>query len=182
MSFGKRQLITAILAGVFVGNFLSCAGQETTVHEDESAIVPESPIEKSHALSLQLNETTPTDCTLQLHYSTPTLQARVMEAYLQTHGIKLVENSPGQAATQSQKQLIVQDKGNGLYRLILYSAGNTAFIPSGNLTTLVFEREDNQAQGRIDILTEQQIFAPMQANEGLNISDPMVIDFGEETP
>ncbi len=81
----------------------------------------------------------------------------------------------GNAVSDAQKQLIVQEAEEGLLRVLVIASDNINEMQSGTIATLKFEREDGE-RGTVEILTDRPpIFAPEEANEGLLVGDPVEI-------
>ncbi len=78
----------------------------------------------------------------------------------------------GEALAAANKDLTVQDKGNGLFRVLAFSSSNTTPIGPGVLATLELERE-TEGPMRVEILTDRPMFAPQEAQQGLIVGDPI---------
>jgi hypothetical protein len=59
----------------------------------------------------------------------------------------------------------------------VFSGSNVNRLSSGVLATYRFEKVGDEP-ANIEILTEQPIFAPAEANQGLIVSDPLNISLG----
>jgi hypothetical protein len=113
---------------------------------------------------------------IQLKYANPEeVGPRVAEIFLKHSGNLTYKNSvKGDSLTKSDKQLVVQEIEKGMLRVVILSAENTNSIGTGTLLTAMFEKTNDQP-GRIEILTEQPLFAPEEANEGLIVGDPVTL-------
>jgi hypothetical protein len=100
---------------------------------------------------------------------------RVAEVFLRhSSNVKYKGVEKGEALRLAEKQLVVQEVEEGLLRVVILSSENTNTIDTGVLLTAAFEKTNNKA-GKLEILTDQPLFAPEEANEGLLVGDPIEI-------
>lgn len=100
---------------------------------------------------------------------------RVMELTLKhSPSLKYISAIAGEALQQAGKQLIVQTPGSDRVRAVAYSSISLQDIDTGTLLSLRFERKE-PGKATVEILTEKPIFAPAAANQGLIVSDPLVL-------
>lgn len=88
--------------------------------------------------------------------------------------LSFVKYEVGDAATEAKKQLDVQERPDGTVRCVVFSTGNTSAMATGRVVTFRFSRLDGKG-AQVDLLTKRPIFAPAAANEGLLVSDPVVL-------
>jgi hypothetical protein len=124
-----------------------------------------------NGLWLQQEESA-SDVVVSLRYKTEAPSARVMEAWILPKGLRLKRSVAGEVVAQADKEFVVQDHGDKL-RAIVYSAGNVQTLPSGVLAVFHFEKA--AAEARIAIGTDDPIFAPATANEGLYIGEALAL-------
>jgi hypothetical protein len=80
------------------------------------------------------------------------------------------------AAGAADKQVVVQDK-KGSLRVLLFATDNTAALDSGGLARLHFKRLSH-APTSLSFMDHQPTFAPPEANAGLVLGPPLVIEGG----
>ncbi len=98
---------------------------------------------------------------------------RVAEIFARySSNLKYESVETGKAVSEAQKQLVVQEIEQGKLRIVVLAADNTNELDTGTLCTLKFNKT-NDEKARVEILTEQPIFAPDEANEGLLVGDPV---------
>ena len=107
---------------------------------------------------------------------------RMMELYVRhADGWTFQSAEPLTATTSAGKELVVQDQGGGLLRVIVYASGNTATLASGGLARITFTAPD-KASGTISLESRMPIFAPAEANEGLLLGPPLTLSPGQGAP
>jgi hypothetical protein len=80
------------------------------------------------------------------------------------------------AAELSDKQVVVQDKG-GVLRIVIFSAENVTSLDSGPLVRLHFRRLGD-TPATLSFADHQPTFAPPEANVGVVLGPPLVIEGG----
>lgn len=78
-----------------------------------------------------------------------------------------------EATTRADKTLIVQDKGNGVLRVILFASTNLEALQSGGLAQLEFQKKGSG--GWIALRESMPVFAPAGANQGFVFPEPLSI-------
>ncbi len=102
-------------------------------------------------------------------------EPRMIELWLKTTNVvSIVDSQAGPALDAAGKQLMVQAKGDGLYRVLAFSSSNTNTIGPGVLAALNLERASDGPM-RVEILTDRPIFAPQEVQEGLIVGDPITL-------
>lgn len=126
-------------------------------------------------LSLALEHSDPTRVSLVVDYSGRTnaqQSPRVAELVIEhSESLSLASSEPGAAAVTARKQVVVQAKDATHTRVVVYSADNTNGLGSGAIVRLNFTRTGASATARI--LTDRPIFAPKEAQQGLQVSEPL---------
>lgn len=79
--------------------------------------------------------------------------------------------SAGPVLQQANKELIVQTPEPGRLRIVALSAASAAELASGKLLTLRFSGD--AAGGAVRFAEQTQVFAPLAANEGLLMGEPL---------
>ncbi len=143
------------------------------------------PIEASPlTLSLAAAPAAPGTVALDVNYLHKVNHAapRMMELYVRhADGWTFQGAEPLTATTAAGKELVVQDQGGGLLRVIVYASGNTATLASGGLARLTFTAPD-KASGTVSLESRMPIFAPAEANEGLLLGPPLTLSPGQGAP
>jgi hypothetical protein len=127
-------------------------------------------------LSLRLGTSEPEQVELVLEYSGSAVQGpRVAEFHVE-HSENLVFSSSeaGAAAAAAGKEVAVQAKDSRHTRVVVYSASSTATIGSGVIVKLRFARTGGET-ATAKILTDRPLFAPKEAQAGLQVSEPLSI-------
>ena len=102
--------------------------------------------------------------------------ARMAEFYVEHSPNLVFESGEAGVATESAgKTLVTQARSDTHVRVILFSGSNLNTFPSGRLASLQFEVTD-ASPVQVSLMTERQMFAPPDANRGLRISDPRVVE------
>ncbi len=73
------------------------------------------------------------------------------------------------AVAEANKRLIVQEKEQGLLRVIIFASTNLDRIDTGGLAAFHFDTK-NQA-GEVSIRDQMPVFAPVETNEGLVLGE-----------
>jgi len=109
------------------------------------------------------------DFVLGTHSSGP----RVAEIKIaHSPNILLLEAEPGKSILNADKEMVAQQQEEGSIRIIIYGTSNLNALETGKLAKLFFEKKDRQPS-TLEIVTQNPIFAPEQANQGLLVSDPV---------
>ena len=104
---------------------------------------------------------------------------RMAEFYLNhSANLQFVDVVAGSSALAADKTVVGQVRGGETVRVVVYSVGHTATFDSGRVASLRFAIEE---AGPIDVSlqADRQLFAPVDANAGLVISDPQSVMLGE---
>ena len=133
-----------------------------------------------HTLSLHLASVTDQLALVDLVYVRPTTQpgprvAEIMIGYDSASLVWLGAESLA-AAEAANKQVVVQDQG-GQLRVVLFAADNTTRLDSGPLTRLQFQRRA-LTPATLSFAAHQPVFAPPEANAGVVLGPPLVIEGG----
>lgn len=143
------------------------------------------PIEASPlTLSLAPAPATPGTVAIDVNYlhKVNRTAPRMMELYLRHgEGWTLQSAEPLTATTSAGKELVVQDQGGGLLRVIVYASGNTATLASGGLARITFSTSGNTS-GTVSLESRMPIFAPAEANDGLLLGPPLTLSPGQGAP
>ncbi len=98
---------------------------------------------------------------------------RIAEMFLEySSNLEYKNADPGNSVLEAKKQLVVQEIEDGKLRVVVLAPDNTNELDTGTLCTLKFNKKGD-GKARVAILTEQPIFAPDEANEGLLVGDPV---------
>ena len=158
-----RRLTALVLCGLLTST--ACTVDNDPEPSNDRPVVQSS----QHQLWLEREG----DSGLSLQLSTPSERApRVAEIWLRTRNVhELHTQAAGDATTQASKDLIVQSRPDGLYRIVIMSSNNVNTIQSGTLAHLEFERESDDAVIHAEILTDRPMFAPEESQRGLMVGD-----------
>ncbi|MBM4318875.1 MAG: hypothetical protein FJ125_02705 [Deltaproteobacteria bacterium] len=100
---------------------------------------------------------------------------RVVELYLGlSDNLGFAAAEPGEAAIRAGKQLTVQPGADGTLRTVLLSPSSVAQIDSGLLARYRLTRR-SPGPARVEILDRTPVFAPVEANEGVVLGDPLPV-------
>lgn len=102
---------------------------------------------------------------------------RIMELFLKHAGFTFLRAEKGEATKAAEKELIAQEQEDGSLRTIIFSSANLNTLSVGTLATYYFERTPGASEARLELQTDNQIFAPREANEGLVVQDPITVRF-----
>ena len=195
MSLKAKQL--SALFGLLVLSLSACAPQG----ERSPAAAPNAPVASANATSGNATEGSPTPETLQIEESPLTvsfhaqrspagrarvavayrrsvgdIRARAVELYLRVgDGLSYRGVSAGLAVLESEKELIVQQPQDDLLRVVIFSRGSLAPLDDGPLFILDFEALRDGAK-RLELLREQPLFAPSEANRALHLPETFSFD------
>jgi hypothetical protein len=171
---------TSILVGLLaLASLLACQHAPTT--SDEPAAATEAALpDDGTTLSLRLASLTDQGAAVDLLFVLPADQPapRVAEIVIAYDTDALAwEGAEGLSAVQAaDKQVVVQDQGDKL-RVVLYAADNTTRLDSGALARLHFTRRAAEA-ATLSFTDHQPLFAPPEANVGVVLGPPLVIEGG----
>jgi hypothetical protein len=127
-------------------------------------------------LALVLVEAGKTQLVVDLVYHRPegAPGPRMMELYMSlSAGLGLVSGEAGEAAARAGKEVTVQQKDAGVLRTVLMATTNLHELESGSLVRYRLDRLG--AQQRLELLPEDPVFAPPEANQGLSFGAPLVV-------
>lgn len=136
-----------------------------------------APASESAQLSLVHGTETGTDkVELTLKYSGPTKAGtapRVAEVIVEhSENLVFASSKAGNAAVDSGKDVVVQEKDSRHTRIVVYSASSLQGLANGTIATLSYTRSGAGA-ATASISTERPIFAPKEAQNGLQVSEPL---------
>ncbi len=178
MTTSKLRYLTLLAA---FASFVLATGCQPGAGEsssEASSLVP--PPAAGATLSLQRAIVNEALITVDLHYARAADQPapRVAEIRVEYDAAALAWEGFDalDAATAANKQVVVQDK-DGSLRVILFAADNTATLDSGPLARLHFRRLSDTAAA-LSFMDHQPTFAPPEANAGLVLGPPLVIEGG----
>ncbi len=81
----------------------------------------------------------------------------------------------GAAALAAGKQLVVQDKGGGELRVLLFGTQSLDRLDSGALLSLDLRRT-GAGPATVEVLDRQPLFAPAESNTGVLLPEPLTLD------
>ena len=136
----------------------------------------QAPIEKDNYLELEVEKTeTGATCMVSViyHKKQGNDGPRVMDLYLKTSSnVELVAYEAGEALNVARKNLMVRAGDENQLRLVALSQGNINRIQSGSVAKLQLRRTDSRG-ATVNIEISKPIFAPAEANHGLQLGDPI---------
>jgi len=143
------------------------------------AAAPQSAIEDTgETLKLALISETADEVVAELYY-TPRddmKRPRVMELMVKASAeLMYVSAERLEAAEAAGKQLVVQRKDEGVLRTILFATNNLNLMGPGALIRYRFKRIGT-ASARLELLPTLPIFAPADANDGLMLQEPLMVE------
>lgn len=142
--------------------------------EDEQLAVSDPEI-LSPLLQLGANVTDHT-ALVSVHYAlgTKTQGARLAEIMLGYEEAFYTSYRKGEVLDLAEKQLVVQQVCEAKLRTVVFTSSNVNRLASGPLATYEFALTPG-VPATFEILTDNQIFAPLEANEGLIVGDPITV-------
>ena len=104
---------------------------------------------------------------------------RMAEIHLKTSAnLAYGEVRVGEAAQSAQKDVIGQVRPGHQVRLSVFSSANLNTLNSGVLAQVVFEVLNSDAEeAQIEFVPSDAILAPAESGEGLELGNPLVINF-----
>ncbi|HMA96166.1 MAG TPA: hypothetical protein VKP30_25945 [Polyangiaceae bacterium] len=168
------RMLAFLIAAVLIGCGSSHESNPENVDKSNSGSTETA---QTATLSLAVERSEPTRASLVVNYSGRTdaqQSPRVAELVIEhSESLSLDSGEPGAAAVTARKQVVVQAKDATHTRVVVYSADNTNGLGSGSIVRLNFTRTSATATAKI--LTDRPIFAPKEAQQGLQVSEPLSI-------
>jgi hypothetical protein len=98
---------------------------------------------------------------------------RVVELFVRlSKNLTYDDAEPGGAADRAGKDVVVQDKGDGLLRVLAYSSASLSELDTGDLVSLTVHKT-GELPASAEILTDNPMFAPQAASDGLLVAEPL---------
>ena len=172
-----------ILGLVYAASLLACDSQSAPKGTTDAPPVETSPL----TLSLRAapaSEVAAGTVAVDVNYvhKASRTAPRMMELYVRyADGLTYESAVPLAAVTAAGKQLVVQDQGGGLLRVVVYASGNTATLASGALARLTFGISGTPS-GTVSLESRMPIFAPAEANDGVLLGPPLTLTPGKGAP
>ncbi len=173
----RRAVKTRIIA---VG-LLALAACAEPISEPAPTPSPGSPDAADTTLSFEVVSQSAAELVVDLHYRVPDGQEgpRAAELWLShSASVSLAASEPLAAADRADKQVIVQPRAGDELRVVLLSTTSLARLASGPLVRLRFALTDPAAGVRLELLERMPLFAPAEANRGVRLPDPLVLEGG----
>jgi len=137
-----------------------------------------APVEEART-TLALSASAESDASVTVHVAYNRLAGqegpRVVELHLR-HSANLAYDSaePMSAASAAGKRLVVQDRGDGTLRVLLFGTQTLDRLDSGPLLKLALRRLDDAA-ATLEVLGDKPVFAPAETNTGLTLPPPLTV-------
>ncbi len=170
---------TKALAGLGALLLLACQGAPAP-SEGPPASEPESAAEASLAnTTLELTVLDQSEDTLSVRLDfnrrSDKQGPRVAEILLRlSDNLRFVSAEAQDAVTTAGKELVAQAKDGGVVRLVIFGTTSLSELESGPLARLEF-RKTGAGKATLSVLPEMPIFAPVEANQGLLLPEPLVV-------
>jgi hypothetical protein len=168
----KKTDTTFRLAALVLSMSITAACEDT----DEGSFdqKPTPSVESDRPL-LQLGKADEDTVSLSFVRGSDQAGPRMMELFVElSPELAFVEAEAGDATINAKKQLVAQDQGNGLVRLVLYSTGDLNTFDTGEVARIQVERADGKP-GKVSLRTDRPLFAPLEASQGLLVADPLTL-------
>ncbi len=133
-----------------------------------------APVVSTETVALRTVSLTDTHAVVDLEYRRRPEQPgpRVAELQLALTGVEFQAATAGDSASRAGKQLVAQPS-DGRLRLVLYGTGSLERLDSGTLAQLTLRRTG--PVGRLELLSDDPVFAPSEANDGVLLGAPLTL-------
>lgn len=171
-----------LLAMAGCGDTVGTAADPAPMPADvATAPAPAGPSESALALVARPTAENPAALAVELRYTRGETRpgARMAEVRVEYDPAVLAftGSDAGESASAAGKRLVVQDEGDAL-RVLVFATTNTARLDSGLLATLAFARRTG-ARTALTLRPERPLLAPPEADAGLVLGAPLVLDAEE---